>query len=426
MATCPASLCVVLQCLVEDFIRFMDKIALHARWVIPVDSRPIADGMVTIEGERIVAVGTRVDRGVEVQDLGDVVLIPGLVNAHTHLEFSNLDAPLGAQGIDLSEWIRLVIAQRKQQPASEPGWISGLQESLRAGVTCIGEISTVARHPTTSDLPELIAFQEVIGFSRGRVESVFGELLQRLHSDQGACRLGLSPHAPYTVHPALLERLVDLSQVENLPVAMHLAESQAELQLVRENRGPFRELLEERSMWDDEVFARGRQTMDYLELLAQSPRALVIHGNYLTEAEIDYAAQQQDRMSVVYCPRTHAYFGHPPYPLTRMLAAGVRVAIGTDSRASNPDLRLLDELRLIAKNFDSVSPEQILKLGTLNGAEALGLEREVGSIATGKLANLTAVRCDPAESSPAAALLLGSTEPRQTWLRGRELSFSVN
>jgi len=401
------------------------KFALQARWVLPIETPPIAGGVVTIEGERIVAVGKRAEDGVPVQDLGDVVLLPGLVNAHTHLEFSHLTEPIGQSGMPLPEWIQLVIAHRKQQSGLPSGWDVGLRESLRAGVTSIGEIATSPLSvDTPSVLPELIAFQEVIGFSAARVDSVFTELQQRLHSNPATCQLGISPHAPYTVHPELLAKLVGLASERKLPVAMHLAESPEELQLLNDNSGPFRELLEERSMWDARVFANGVQPLDYLQVLASAPRTLVIHGNYLSQREIDFVADHRDRMAIVYCPRTHAYFGHTDYPLQVMLDAGVRVAIGTDSRASNPDLSLLDELRYLARTYEGISLETLLTLGTIDGAKALGLAESVGSLVAGKLANLTVIACDRFDSSPLSAVLWGEQQPQQTWLRGRKASGS--
>ena len=400
------------------------KFALQARWVFPVEAPPIAGGVVTIEEERIVAVGTQADAGVAVQDLGDVVLLPGFVNAHTHLEFSDQAEPLGRPGMPLPEWIRLVIANRKQQSDGALAFSIGCQESLQSGVTSIGEIATSPCHDDGLDgLPELVAFQEVIGFSTARIESVFAELQQRLQPEQAVCRLGISPHAPYTVHPELLAKLVALASQRKLPVAMHLAESREELQLLSNNAGPFRELLEERSMWDACVFAKKMQPLDYLQVLAQAPRALVVHGNFLSRIEIEYVAEHRDQMSIVYCPRTHAYFRHSDYPLQAMLDAGVSIAIGTDSRASNPDLNLLGELRYLARTFEGVSPETLLELGTLNGAEALGMADLVGSLAPGKLANFTAIEVDRSTSSPLAALLNGEQQPRETWLRGRKLSF---
>ncbi len=406
-------------------MEFKSKFALQARWVLSLESAPISGGVVTIENERIVAIGTRPDKDAKVQDLGDVVLMPGLVNAHTHLEFSQCSEPLGQPGMPLPEWVRLVIANRKQQGDVVAGLAAGLQESLQAGVTSIGEIAT-SLFPADAPhaLPELIAFQEVIGFSSARVESVFAELRQRLQPNPAACRLGISPHAPYTVHPELLEKIVALASERQLPVAMHLAESPEELQLLRENRGPFRELLEERSMWDREVFAGGLQPLDYLQILSKAPQALVIHGNYLSQKEIEYVAKRRERMSIVYCPRTHAFFRHSDYPLQAMLQAGVCVAVGTDSRASNPDLSLLGELRYLARCYEDISPEQILMLGTLQGAEALGMATTVGSLAPGKLANFTAVECSRSESSPLSAVLFGDQQLRETWLRGRKITFT--
>lgn len=395
----------------------MANFALQARWVLPVSSPPIDGGVVTIVDERIVSIGSRAEAGVTVQDLGDVVLLPGLVNAHTHLEFSELQQPLGQPGMALPEWIRSVIANRKQQTDPQTSLLAGLQESARAGVTTIGDIVASASPKVDPRLPYVTAFHEVIGFSAGRVESVFAELQTRLESSDRGKKPGISPHAPYTVHPELVQRLVTLANERELPIAMHLAESPDELHLLRDNAGPFRELLEERSMWDGEIFADGKRPLDYLRMLSEAPRALVIHGNYLEQDEIEFV-EEHERMSIVYCPRTHAYFEHADYPLHQMLQAGVRVAVGTDSRASNPNLSVMGELRYIARKHENISPEQILQLGTLDGAAALGLEVEVGSLEVGKLANLTAVDCGTVEKDATAALLFSEQVPMQTWIRG--------
>jgi cytosine/adenosine deaminase-related metal-dependent hydrolase len=265
---------------------------------------------------------------------------------------------------------------------------------------------------------QLVAFQEVIGFSAARVDSVFAELEGRLERGAPPHSLcGISPHAPYTVHPQLLERLVALARARVLPVAMHLAESREELELLADNRGPLRALLEARSMWDPAVLAGGLRPLDYLEVLARAPRALVVHGNYLSQQEIEFVAARRATLSVVYCPRTHAFFGHTAYPLAALLAAGARVALGTDSRASNPDLDLLGELRAVAARHAAVAPETIFRLGTLAGAEALGLADQVGSLTPGKLANCIALPC-PA-SAPLEAILAGQQSVEHVWLHGR-------
>ena len=407
----------------------MPAYSLQARWLLPVDRPPIAGGVVTIDEGRIIALEKSHDGAASLEDLGDVVLLPGLVNAHTHLEFNDLQRPLGTAGMSLPEWIGLVIAERKRTQRDTGAAIAqGMRECLAEGVTCVGEISTAPAemYPATTEVPRLSLFREAIGFSAARSDSVLDDVRQRVEQPT-TCQLtvsGLSPHAPYTVHPSLVERLVKLACEENLPIAMHLAESQEELCLLAQGDGPFRELLEERSMWDPTAIPAGTTPLDYLKVLSRAPRSLVVHGNYLNEAEINYVSQHRKQMSVVYCPRTHAYFLHSRYPLRKMLSAGVRIAVGTDSRASNPDLGVLGELRHIAETFSEIEPEKILRMGTLAGAEALGCETGSGSIAAGKWADLTAVPCNSTTENPVEALLRDSQPPLRTWLGGQEVTGS--
>ncbi|MBA3484900.1 MAG: amidohydrolase family protein [Pirellulales bacterium] len=400
----------------------MNAFTLRARWVLPIDVPPIAGGYVSIADGRIAAISA-VDPGTgPIEDLGDVVLLPGLINAHTHLEFSTLAEPLGVRGMSLPEWIRLVIGDRKRGDRDAASAIArGLRESLASGVTTIGEIATspAGLYTSAAAAPATVLFQEAIGFSAGRVESVFGEVERRL--DEAPHPAGISPHAPYTVHPRLLERLVQLAASRGAPVAMHLAESREELELLASGSGPFRELLEERSMWDARAIAPGSRPLDYLRRLAKAPRSLVIHGNYLAADEIEFIAQRRERMSVVYCPRTHAYFGHEPYPLAAMRAAGVRVALGTDGRASNPDLSVLEEVRQVANRFPGVSPADALRMAMLDAAEALGLAGDVGSLTVGKRADLVAIPINAAHADPYESVLESVGEPRCVWLGGNRL-----
>jgi cytosine/adenosine deaminase-related metal-dependent hydrolase len=397
---------------------------LRARWVLPIDGPPIEGGYVGVSGERIVAVG-RINPGIEpVTELGDVILLPGLVNTHTHLEFSGLPRPLGEPETDLPDWIRLVIADRNRGGRNPQTAIAaGLRESLSYGVTTIGEIATAPAHydDFAASRPTVVQFQEIIGFSAGRVESVFSDVQRRL--DATPSPSGLSPHAPYTMHPQLLERIIRLASQRNVPVAMHLAESREELRLLKTGDGFFRDLLTERSMWDPDAIPAGSRPLDYLKRLAAAPRSLVIHGNYLAEDEIAFIADQRDRMSVVFCPRTHRWFGHEPYPLEAMIRAGVNICAGTDSRASNPDLNVLAELQSIAMAFPSLAPEEIVQLGTLNGAIALGLADEAGSLTTGKLADFVAMPVRRGAIDPYEELLHRPITPSAVWLAGRRQDF---
>jgi cytosine/adenosine deaminase-related metal-dependent hydrolase len=207
---------------------------------------------------------------------------------------------------------------------------------------------------------------------------------------------------------------------------MHLAESREELELLRDGAGPFQELLDERSMWDSGAIPHGSRPLDYLQLLARAPQSLVVHGNYLDDEERGFLAASRQRMSLVYCPRTHAYFGHVPYPLAETLAAGVRVVLGTDSRASNPDLDLWAEMQFAAKAHPKVTPADVLQMGTLASAEALGCADNVGSLSAGKYANFVAMPLTDESRNDAdavlAALLAGErSSSRAVWLRGKRI-----
>ena len=383
----------------------MTSTTLRARWVLPIVAPPIEGGYIAIVDGVIAEVGANDPNRGPVADLGEVILLPGLVNAHTHLEFSGLTKPLGAPAMILPSWIRTVIADRGRGDRNAAAAIAaGLTESAAAGVTTIGEIATSpVPFYQVDGSPRTLLFQEAIGFSAGRVDSVASEMKRRV--DAASHAVGISPHAPYTVNPQLLERLVDLAIDRQLPIAMHLAESREELDLLRDGSGPFQELLAERSMWDDAAIPRGSRPLDYLRQLARAPRSLAIHGNYFDAEEIAFAAAHRERMTVVYCPRTHAYFEHEHYPLAAMLDAGVRVALGTDSRASNPDLNLLSEVQFVASRFPQIDPATLLRMATLDAAEALGFGDVVGSLTPGKRAEIKLVTCDGDPRNPYSALL---------------------
>jgi cytosine/adenosine deaminase-related metal-dependent hydrolase len=419
----------------------MTRLTLRARYVFPVTSAPIADGAVTIENGRIAAVGTYADRAewwsAETRDLGNAAILPAFVNAHTHLDFSKLTKPLGEKGIGFVDWLRLVMEFRRS--ASVEGAVDcGLRESLNQGVTTLGEIGQGCEpwesaacgrsSGESSERPPLSAsddviptlnvtlFRELIAPTADRVAGVME--LAHVHLRRRAAmptsddwHVGLSPHAPYSAHPELLKAAVALSAAARAPIAMHLAESREEIELLRHGTGPLRHFLAERGICDAAGAWPGLRPMECLRLLASAHRAMVIHGNYLEDEEIAFLAARAERMAVVYCPRTHDWFGHRAYPLEKMLALGVRIALGTDGRGLSPDLSLLAEMRLVARRHPSVELETILRMGTLIGAEVLGWERRVGSLDPGKQADLAIVGLPDREAADPHTLLLASDEP---------------
>jgi cytosine/adenosine deaminase-related metal-dependent hydrolase len=289
-----------------------------------------------------------------------------------------------------------------------------LRESLGSGVTTLGEIATGdwPREPFRGAPVDCTVFLELIGLRREQIEDRLSSARQHLSpaSSNGPrpWRAGISPHAPYSVHPELFARCVELAAKAGAPLAFHLAESREELELLRHGTGPFRRLLSELGAWDPTAIPSGTRPLDYLRQLAHAPRALVIHGNYLADDEIAVLAKHASTMSLVYCPRTHAYFGHEAYPLAKLLEAGVNVALGTDSRASNPDLSLLAEMRYVAGS-GQVSPATALRLGTIHGAKSLGLDRHVGSLSPGKQADLCVVELPESDAADPHDLVMFDT-----------------
>ena len=387
---------------------------------------PIRDGWIQVADRRVIALGTG-KPNVPFRDLGDAAILPALVNAHTHLEFSDLQQPLGQRSIPLPTWIAQVISHRRAQnlqPQDRVAAITrGLQESFASGVGVMGEIATnpwltntdpnslrelTAPSSLVSFEMQVVAFAEALGIAEETQQQAIAwcrdccewssqQLVLpptvRLHG-------GISPHAPYSTPVKLVRMCVKQSRNNNLPVAMHLAESPEELEFLATKTGAFRAMLESLQLWDMGMFHDAESVADFLRVLVQAKRALVIHGNYLSTSELQFIAEHSN-LSVVYCPRTHAYFGHAAYPLQRMLQMGIRVALGTDSRASNPDLNIWREAAFIAKCFPAIAPEEVLRMVTVNGADALGCH-SAGRLQPGSIANLAML---PAKSEQSDLLL---------------------
>lgn len=309
-------------------------------------------------------------------DLGHVALIPGLVNAHTHLEFSLVSQPIPTSG-RFTDWIRSVVAYRRNHGSDPTAAIrTGVAESLRAGTTLIGEIATTGWNETAYSAAGFTGcvFLELLGIGDERVTAqctVAKSLATKQGSVDSQARqvFGLSPHAPYSVHPDLFARSVQIAEQNSLPVAVHLAETEAELELLANGTGEFRELLTDFGIWRDGIFG-GKKPLDYLQGLAGCSQVLIIHGNYLDDEELQFLAAHPN-MTLVYCPRTHAAFGHRAHPWQRVVELGGRVAIGTDSRASNPDLSLFAELQFMAAENPDFSHLELLELGSHAGRAAI-------------------------------------------------------
>jgi len=363
---------------------------------------PLREGGLRVVGRRIVqwVEDTSTGASGSVVDLGDVVLLPRLVNAHTHLEFSDVATPIGTSGMELADWIGQVIAARGQADDDHraKAIALGIAESAAAGVGLIGDIATPpcryesrineAVGTLESPHPRVVSFAEIIGLSPQRADERFDAGVA--HGDQlgqspSWTEFGVSPHAPYSTPLDLIDRCVRLAASRDAPLAMHVAESPEERRLVRSGSGRFAEVLRSAGLWREGLFPwpAGEPFVELVERLAAAPRVLLIHGNDLTDQEIA-AIRRHRHVSVVYCPRTHAFFGHRPHPVDRLIEAGVRVALGTDSRASNPDLNLWREVQFLLRHRPDLEPYAVLRMATESGGVALsGPATDDGTIRPG-------------------------------------------
>ena len=375
-------------------------VGYRAKWVCPVAQPIIENGIVICEDGKVRAVGDFNSHSCStVFDLGEAGIVPGLVNAHTHLEFSNLSQPLGDPAAGFTNWILDVISHRKTSVGSAQEKASaiesGIAQSAAAGVLAIGEIASTPwnSEPYQSAYDTFgmrgVVFHEQLGNNPLEAFAKKNEISAAVNKfDVRNCKSAISPHAPYSTAVTLFQTLVADATDSRTRVAMHLAETLEEIEFIETGTGPFAEMLNKLEI----PFQRQAGAInvgDYLRTLAQTD-ALIIHGNYLNVEELEFVAQHEN-LSIVFCPRTHAYFGHDEYPLRTMLDLKIKVAVGTDSRASNPDLDLFAELKHIAATQKTVSANEILTMATQSAAIALGFKNLLGTIEPGKSSRLCVI-----------------------------------
>jgi cytosine/adenosine deaminase-related metal-dependent hydrolase len=381
-----------------------DECSLTARWVFPVDGPPIERGVVSVLGEHISAVEPHGQRTPDI-DLGNAAVLPGFVNAHTHLDLTGLRGKCPPSP-DFTGWLRQVIAHRRAiTPEQTQADIrAGIDECLRFGTTLVGDIASGgASWDVLAEAPlRAVVYYELIGLSKERAATAWEawQWWHRARPQLPSCRAGISPHAPYSVWWPLFFGAV-IAHPTDLPVATHLAETRAELWLLGDRCGPLVDFLKELSAWDPGGLAGGPD--DILRLMSARNPVAFAHGNYLRPD-----APIPDNGAIVYCPRTHAAFEHPPHPFRDFLARGVRVALGTDSLASNPDLDLLAEARFVHARHPDVPGATLLRMATLAGAEALGWHDTAGSLTPGKSADLVVLPLPDTDSDDPHRLIFES------------------
>jgi len=383
----------------------------HARWVLPITQPPIENGTVVESDGLITYVGKRADAPPgDDCDLGDAILLPGLVNTHTHLELTAMRGFL--ENCQFAEWIDKLRQSRNEILDDEMLLDSarfGIVEGLEAGITTYADTcsSGVAMRAMRELGVRGIMYQEVFGPDPSVADVAMRELEERIDKLQleqtELVSLGVSPHAPYTVSDRLYQAAAKFANSRRLPLAMHIAESAPEHDIVVNAAGDFAERWKRRGI---AVTRRARSPIELLEKNGALDRGpLLIHCVRVDEADIAIMARR--RCAVAHCPASNAKFGHGIAPLLPLLAAGIRLGLGSDSVASNNRMDILDEARLAVlihraatRRHDAFGAHEALDLATIGGARALGIESRVGSLEPGKDADLAAFKTDIPRTIP--------------------------
>ena len=387
---------------------------LTARYVLPISSHHIEDGAVLVQGDRIIAVGSRAELVAahpdeEVRDFGLAVLMPGFVDLHTHLEYSVFRGAV--DDLPYTAWKMQV--QNKEANLSPADWMDsavlGAMEAVGSGITTIADITNSGNSVIAAKGIGLagVVYREVSTMDKalvpGRMEVARADIDAWGEVAAGSpIEIGIAPHSPYTCHPSLFSAAAELAIDRDLPVAIHLAGSRDEYDFVRYGSSNLAQDFREQSGWRDVAWMpTGVSPVEYVLQwgLFDVPRVLAVHCVQVDEHDVDVLARHD--VSIAHCPRCNAKLGMGIAPLKSFFEHGLTVGLGTDSPASNNTVDPFDEMRigLLLQRGETgesdfyryFTARTFMRLATIHGARALGLEHEIGSLESGKRADVIAV-----------------------------------
>jgi len=392
------------------------SIIYRARWVIPAEAPPVPDGAVVASEGRIVRVGPwrtvepHVTPSDTVEHFPEGALLPGFVNAHTHLGLSDMVGRFRPTR-NFPSWIGRLTARLmlRSVGAARRAVAEGAAASRAAGTVAGADMAHDPRTTEPLDAADArwTVFGELFRFGEEGLKRL-GETVAALEAraEGGGTAVGLGPHAPYTASTEVFLAARREADARGWPVTTHLHETEDELAFTERGEGTLYEWMRRLRVLPGNWRPPGLRPIPALaEAGFFGGPVLVAHGNYLTDPEIDVLARSGS--SVVYCPRSHAFFGHRDHPCRRLLAAGVNVCLGTDSLASCPTLSVLDEMRYVAETKPDADPRVLLAMGTAGGARALGLADRVGDLRPGLVAACGVVTPVPETDDPLYAILAG-------------------
>ena len=378
---------------------------LRAKIILPLTAPPIEDGAVFVEDNKIRGIqpwkNLRPDANRKVLDLGEVILLPGLVNAHCHLDYTDVAGELPPPKI-FTDWIAAITAHKTGWSYSDyaRSWLRGAHQLLKTGTTTVADVESMPDLlPEAWDATPLriFSFLEMTGIkSRRPPEEILREALEKIVSlRHPRNRALLSPHAPYSTRPELLRLTAKTIGKRKWRATIHVAESETEFEMFQHATGKMHDWLK-RNERDNSDCGLGSPVAHLARNRLLGESVLAVHVNYLARGDAGLLAK--NKTHVVHCPRSHDYFKHAKFERERLTRAGVNVALGTDSLATTrktgkqkPELDMFAEMRALADADKGVSPEEILRMATINGARALGLTGKIGELAKNGFADLIAL-----------------------------------
>jgi aminodeoxyfutalosine deaminase len=384
-----------------------NRIRIHrAAWVIPVERPPIPDGAVVANGNTLIGVGpyrdlkARFPSGSPEVDHGDVALMPAVVNAHTHLELTTLEGSISLPQEGFPSWIQEVFRHRVSldEASAQAGLKRGLAMIGASGVSLCGDItnsgSTLSE--TGARYPGRLAFLELIGFDcdslAGAIERTFNGASSP--ADLQGDGVSLAAHAVYSTSAPVIQQAKQWCRARAKVFSMHVAEHEQEMEFLRTGGGYCRELLAALGRWVEGWLPPGGSPVAYLDTLGVlDAKTLLVHAVHMNRS--DWETVSSRGCAVCFCPRSNHYLGAGKADASRAIRMGIPAALGTDSLASNRDLNLFAEAGFLLDHWLDVSPDAVLDMMTLGGAEALGTRDRFGSLAPGKSAAVIAVPADP-------------------------------
>jgi aminodeoxyfutalosine deaminase len=399
----------------------------RAAWVVPIDRTPIKDGIVTVDGGRIAAVREQASgiRDQAVRDLGNVALLPGLINAHTHLELSWMrdKVPPAAR---FTDWVKTLFAIRgRPDGAVSAEQIAPIREAITelqsTGTIAVGDISNslVPVEPMRQANLGGVIFHELLGFKERDGALIEASREMRAAAAAAGARVSLAPHAPYSTSLELFAAIRSAVNAGACPImSVHLGESPEEVELLEQGSGAWRGMLETIGAWRDDWAIPACDPVAYLDRHGLiDEHTLVVHGVQFGDSAL--ARLKEIGATLVTCPRSNQWVGVGYPPIERFYRSGVRVAVGTDSLASVEDLNLFSELQTMRRLAPGVPASRLLESATLTGARALGLGDELGSLTPGKRAEMIAIELPGQMHDVEEFLLGGITASQLEWVERR-------